>query len=95
MIFARSLFVSLHSTQKYFLTSCNNQQEERYLRENRHAIVIYESILYFNNLSTHPKNTLELRYIARSSVNSGDKVGRIADVIHMNLSLVVVWRRNT
>jgi hypothetical protein len=93
LYFARSLFVSLHSTQKYFLTSCNDQQEERYLRENRHATVIYQSILYFNNLSTHPKNISELRYTARSSVNSGDKVGRTADVIHMNLSLVVVRGR--
>jgi hypothetical protein len=31
------------------------------------------------------RNTSELRCIVRSSVSSGDIVGRIADVIHMNL----------
>jgi hypothetical protein len=89
--FKNIYFANLYFCRNIFAE--DDQQEERYLRENRRAIVIYQSILYFNNLSTHPKNISELRYTARSSVNSGDMVGRTADIIHVSLSLVVVRSR--
>jgi hypothetical protein len=48
------LFVSLHSTQKYFLTSCKYQQQERYISENRDMHCDLSINLYFSNLSTYP-----------------------------------------
>jgi hypothetical protein len=52
----------------------------------------YQSVLYFINRSTHPEKYVRTS-VYRSGQRSGDIVGRIDGLIHMNLSLVVVWSR--